>query len=129
MAKKKAPLSAIQIAANVARAAHEKAVEAHEKAASPANAKAVLDTKTAMDHAVHAENRERFERIGGTRVGKVISGLENVSKLAKPRSYAFTEADIVKIETAVHAAAVAAITELRNASKPKNTAQASAFKF
>lgn len=127
--KKKAELSAIGKAAQVARDKHAKAVETATKTKSVANDAAVGTAKAEMDAANKAENRERFTRVGGARVSKVISSIENVGKLAKPRSYDFGEADIAKIESAATLALTNAIAALRNANKPKGAAAVAAFQF
>lgn len=127
--KKKAELTHIQKTAAVARDKFAKAQEAVAKNKTAATEAAVASAKTEMEAANKAENRERFTRVGGARVGKVISSIENVGKLAKPRAYEFSEADIAKIETAATSALTTALTALRNAHKPKGAAAVSAFQF
>lgn len=115
MAKKATEQTPAQAKAKAAREAHTKAKEAHEKADNATTRKA-LETATAeRDAAVKAENRERFERIGGARVLKAIGALNNVGKLAAPRSYHYDEEDIATAEKAIMDAAKTACASMRNA--------------
>jgi hypothetical protein len=115
MAKTKKDLTATQIKANAAREAYAKAKEAHEKTDNATTTKALAAATAERDAAVKAENRERFERIGGPRVQKALTALGNVGKLAAPRSYNYDEADVADCEKAIMDGAKAACNALRNA--------------
>jgi hypothetical protein len=131
MPKTKSEMTPVQQKAQAAREAHAKAKEAHEKNDN-ANTRKALETATAeRDAAVKAENRERFERIGGPRVQKAITALANVGKLAAPRSYHYDEEDVNAAEKAIMEAAKSACASMRNALNKgggKSTAAGFAFK-
>lgn len=130
MAKIKAVKTKIQLAADTARANYAKAKEANEKNDNPTTQKALSDASAARDSAVTAESRERFLRVGGQRVSKAVSAINNVGKLAAPRSYEYSETDIAKAEAAITGAATAALTALRNAKqKTAGKTQAPGFAF
>jgi len=130
MAKKAAEKTKIQIAADKAREAYSKAKDAHEKNESPTTQKALTDATAARDAAVLAESRERFVRVGGPRVSKAVIAIQNIGKLAAPRSYEYSESDIVKAENAVKAAVENAFTAMRNAkTKTAGKTQAAGFVF
>lgn len=111
-AKEKTP---IQKAAEAARNKYQLAKAAVEKADNATTQKALSDATTARDNAVDAERRERFLTIGGARVAKSIDVIANVGKLAAPRSYAYTEDDIAKLEAGITNAAKNAVSALRSA--------------
>lgn len=129
MAKAKTELSPIQIAAKNARAKVEKATEAVTKTKNAQTEKALADAESELAVAVRAENRERFERVGGGRVAKALSSLDNIAKLAKPRSYEYSDSDVAKMEAAITSAAVTAVTALRNAKQAKKAGAVAGFKF
>lgn len=131
MPKTKSELTPIQKRAQIAREAHAKAKENHDKSATAANAKALETASAERDAAVKAENRERFERIGGPRVQKAITALNNVGKLAAPRSYAYDEEDVATCEKAIMDAAKSACAGMRAALQKgggKSTAAGFSFK-
>lgn len=128
MAKTKSEKTAIQIAADAARAKFAAAKAANEKSDNATTAKALADAKTVRDTAVTAESRERFLKIGGARVSKAVSSLSNVGKLAAPRSYEYSEDDIVKAEKVITDAAKSAIAALR-AAKQKGAGKTASAGF
>lgn len=115
MAKTKSEKTNIQLAADKAREAYSKAKEANEKTDNASTQKALADAKNARDAAVSAERRERFERVGGGRVGTALTAIKNVGKLNVPASYSYTENDVAKAESALKAACENAIAGLRAA--------------
>lgn len=116
MAKERAEKTAAQKAYENAKAAHEKALAALEKADNAANKKAEADAATALAGARKVLTRENFVRVGGNRMAKAVEAIANVGKVAKPKTYDFSEADIAKIETALNASTAATVAAFRNAS-------------
>lgn len=115
MAKTKSEVTPVQAKAQAARDAYAKAKEAHEKTDNASTRKALETASAERDTAIKAENRERFERIGGARVLKAIVSLNNVGKLAAPRSYNYEEQDIAEAEKAIMEAAKGACAAMRSA--------------
>ncbi len=111
-AKEKTP---VMKAADKARADYTKAKEVNVKTDNAATKKALEDAKTARDTAVKAEARERFVSIASARVKKAVVALNQIGKMNQPRSYSYTEEDIVKAEKLTTEANKAAFVSLRAA--------------
>lgn len=93
----------------------EKAREADEKASTEKTKATVTALTAELKVAVTAENRERFVRVGGSRVKKARQALRNLSAVASPRSYEYSEEDVAKAEKAIMDEAKTAIGKLRSA--------------
>ena len=127
MAKQKSEPSQAQKEATTARERVKMAEAAHEKAKSPATEKHLKEAQAALAVARKAENVDRFNRVGGPRVGMAITALENIGKLAAA-SYEYDDTQISKAEAALQAALNKAMTALR-AAKSKTGGAKAAAKF
>lgn len=104
MARQKAEVTKVQVAAKAAKEAHAKAKEAHEKQ-NNANTKKALDAATeAMKIAVKAENRERFLKVGKNRTIKARSAIRQLIKVANKKTYEYSEDEANKILTGLREA-------------------------
>jgi len=129
MAKKAAEKTPIQKAAEKAREAYRKAKDAAEKTDNDVTRKALEHAKIERDKAVVAENRERFLRVGGGRVTKAITAIEQVGKLNQPNSYEFSENDVTKIREALSNSLTSAISALEAAKKGNTKKDSATFSF
>jgi len=129
MAKKVAEKTPIQKAAEKARDAYRKAKDAAEKTDNDVTRKALEHAKIERDKAVVAENRERFLRVGGGRVTKAITAIEQVGKLNQPNSYEFSENDVTKIREALSNSLTGALSALEAAKKGNTKKDSVTFSF
>lgn len=128
MAKQKSEPSQAQKNATAAREAVKTAEAALEKAKTPANEKALETAKAHLAAARKAENIDRFNRVGGPRVGMAITALENIGKLAVA-SYEYDDTQISKAEAALQAALNKSMTALRSAKSKTGSKVAAKFTF
>lgn len=111
MAKKATEATPKQKALSAAKIALDKATEAHEKSATPAN-KTALETAQKHYDAANAEvKRENFVRVAGGRVKKARIAIRNLGNINSLRTYSYSEADVTK--------AYDAIVEMANTAKAK----------
>lgn len=129
MAKKAAEKTPIQKAAEKAREAYRKAKDAVEKSDNDNTRKAMEHAKIERDKAVQAENRERFLRVGGGRVTKAITAIEQIGKLNQPNSYEFSETDVTKIREALSNSLTGALSALEAAKKGNTKKDSATFSF
>ncbi len=115
MAKTAKEKTKISLAADKARADYSKAKDANTKADNATTKKALEEAKTVRDAAVKSEARERFVNIASARVKKAVAALNQIGKMNQPRSYSYTEEDIVKAEKLTTEANKAAFAALRAA--------------
>lgn len=90
MAKTAKTQSKVQKDADAARAAFQKAKEAHDKNANVTNKSAMDKAQEVMRHAVKLENRERFIAVGTSRTKKARAAIRQLVKVANPKTYDFT---------------------------------------
>ncbi|MDE2019764.1 MAG: hypothetical protein KGJ13_05470 [Patescibacteria group bacterium] len=91
--------------------------------AKDADAKGSTDkTKAAVKHAsehlskcIETENRERFVNVGGGRVRKARLALRNLASVGNPRSYSYTQADVLKAKAALQGELDTCIAKLESA--------------
>lgn len=83
----------------------------------------VSSAKSAVASAIHAENRERFERVGGTRVKKARVALRNLGAVSTLRSYTYTESDVAKVESVLGAELKSAVAKMRAGLTPSAKTQ------
>lgn len=103
MAQKAKEPTPIQKAATAARARLKAAREAHKDPNNEKTAKALADAKAAGKVAFEAENRERFERLGGIRVSNAVMAIRSVKGLSNRASFNYTADDISKAKAAIMA--------------------------
>jgi hypothetical protein len=128
MAKTKSEPSQAQKDATAARERVKTAEATLEKAKTPANEKALETAKAQLATARKAENVDRFNRVGGPRVGMAITALENIGKLAAA-SYEYDDTQISKAEAALQAALNKSMTALRSAKSKTGAKAAAKFAF
>lgn len=92
----------------LARAADTKATTEKTKAA-------VADLESKLKEAVNIDNRERFVRIVNNRHKKAKTAMRNLANLASPRSYTYSEADVVALESSLAVELKSTLTKLRAA--------------
>lgn len=102
----------------------ETARAADTKASTDKTKKAVADLEGELKTAVTVESRDRFVRIGGSRVKKARQAIRNFAAVASPRSYQYDDSDVVKAETALNAEVKSAIGKMRAALTKGGTAKA-----
>lgn len=130
MAKTKKELNSAQQAAKAARAALKVAKETVAKTKNASTEKALEAANAAASVAVKAENRDRFLRVGGSRVARALEAIKNVGALGNARSYEFDTADVSKIESALNNALASAVSSLKTAhAVGAATKKASTFTF
>ena len=115
MAKPKSEVTAAQKATLDAKQKLEIAKTAHEKNASAENKTKLDNAHAAVKAAQTVENRERFVRVAGGRVTKARDAIRNLSNVAQPRSYTYTEADCDLAEKALTDEIKKSIGALRSA--------------
>ena len=93
--------TAAEKALEAAKEKHRHAVEANTKNSTATTVAAVKTAREALDKAITADNRDRFKRVAGNRVTKALTALDNLVKVANPRSYEFTQADVEKFMPAL----------------------------
>lgn len=86
-----------QKAVDAAKTAYDTAKDKHTKQANDANTTALAKAKMALNNALAAVNRERFENVVGGRVAKLITTIQTLRNGSNRRSYGYTEADVQKM--------------------------------
>lgn len=78
--------------------------------ATPTNLKPVTPTTGSRraDAKPNESKRDRFVRLGGARMGKVLKGIEGLGNLSGA-AYEYSEADVSKMRTAIQNATDAAL--------------------
>lgn len=104
MARTKSDQTPIQKAAETAKTAYATAKDKLTKQDNATNKAAVDHAETRMRDAVKAENRERFESIGGGRVAKAIAVIGTLKNVSNRRSYEYNAEDVTKAFGAIRAA-------------------------
>lgn len=115
MAKEKTPPTAAEKALLAARQKHELANKAHAEKPTDKTGAAVEAAKAEVQTHSATVNRERFVRVAGGRVKKARTAVRNISNVANPRSYSYTEEDVAKAEAALNAEVKKTIDKLRSA--------------
>jgi hypothetical protein len=115
MAKKPKELSPAEKELSARKAKLDAAKDAHSKADNEKNKAAVTAAEAAHKEQLSIVNRERFVRVGGNRATKARDAIRNLSNVAAPRSYSYTEADVVKLETMLNSEVSNTVSKLRNA--------------
>lgn len=113
----------------IAKTNHEKAAAALAKQDNAANKKAMEHAEETLKAAKQTLARENFERVGGGRVAKAISAIQNVGKVAKPRVYSYSDADISKMEQALVTNVANVISSFRAAKGGAKEQKKAGFSF
>jgi hypothetical protein len=129
MAKPKTETTPAQKAVLDARQKLEVAKGQDAKSPNDNTKKAVVAAEQVLKTAQAVENRERFVRVGGTRVKKARAAILNFGKVNQPRSYTYSEDDIAKAETVLGDALNKAISGMRQSLTKGPTAQKEADNF
>lgn len=115
MAKPKSEPSKTALALADAKQKHEVAEKANTAKPSDATAKALETAAANVKAAQAADNRDKFVRIGASRVKLARKVITNIGNLAAPRSYTYSPADIDLIEKGLQEVTAKTVSKLRNA--------------
>lgn len=95
--------TSIQKAAEAARTALATAKEKLSKQDNATNKAAADHAETRLKDAVKAENRERFENVGGGRVAKIINAIGTLKNVSARRLYEYDATDVTNAFQAIRA--------------------------
>lgn len=123
MAKPKSEVTPAQKAVLEHRQKVEVARTAHDKNATDKSKADLAAAQEKLKAAVAVENRERFVRVAGGRVTKARDAIRNLSNVAQPRSYSYTEEDCDKAEKALTEEIKKSIGAMRAALNKTSTAE------
>lgn len=127
MARKQKPKieTDIEKSLKTAREAVKEAKERLAKADNETNKKALEHARAKLRDAILTANEDRWKRVGGNRVAKVIAAIKNLANAANSVNYKFTADHTVKmfsaIETELKTCKIRFETSLKTGDKEEKT--------
>lgn len=129
--KEKAAPSAAETALLGHRQKLELANKAHAEKPTDKTGAAIEAAKAEVAKHAAIVSRERFVRVGGSRVVKARTAVRNLAGVANPRSYSYSAEDVAKVETVLTEEVKKTVDKLRAAltKSPAAAKEAESFTF